>query len=56
MVQPYFDLLRRGGSQTPEELAGIVGLELADPAIWAGGIEALDVLLGQAEALADEVL
>jgi oligoendopeptidase F len=56
MVGPYFDLLRTGGSETPEQLAEIVGLDLADPAIWAGGIEALDELLGEAEALADEAL
>ena len=56
MVEPYFDLLRKGGSESPEQLAEIVGLDLADPAIWAGGIEALDELLGEAEALADEAL
>jgi oligoendopeptidase F len=56
MVDPYFELLRRGGSDSPEKLAEIVGLDLADPAIWAGGIEALDELLGEAEALADDAL
>ncbi len=56
MVEPYFDLLRKGGSETPEQLAEIVGLDLSDPAIWASGIEALDELLGEAEALADEAL
>ena len=56
MVGPYFDLLRKGGSDAPERLAEIVGLDLADQAIWAGGIEALDELLGEAEALADEAL
>jgi oligoendopeptidase F len=56
MVEPYFELLRKGGSDTPERLAEIVGLDLADPAIWAGGIDAIDELLGEAEALADEAL
>ena len=56
MVAPYFELLRKGGSDTPEQLAAIVGLDLSDPAIWASGIEALDELLGEAEALADEAL
>ena len=41
LVEPYFELLRAGGSQSPEELARIVGLDLADPAIWASGIDAL---------------
>jgi oligoendopeptidase F len=56
IVEPYFDLLRKGGSESPEQLAQIVGLDLSDPAIWASGIEALDELLGEAEALADEAL
>jgi oligoendopeptidase F len=56
IVEPYFELLRKGGSESPEELAQVVGLDLSDPAIWAGGIEALDELLGEAEALADEAL
>jgi oligoendopeptidase F len=56
MVGPYFDLLRKGGSDAPERLAEIVGLDLADQAIWAGGIDALDELLGEAEALADLAL
>jgi oligoendopeptidase F len=56
MVGPYFDLLRKGGSDAPERLAEIVGLDLADQAIWEGGIDALDELLGEAEALADEAL
>ena len=42
--------------EAPERLAEIVGLDLTDPAIWASGIEALDELLGEAEALADEAL
>ena len=56
MVAPYFELLRKGGSDTPETLAAIVGLDLSDPAIWASGIVAVDELLGEAEALADEAL
>ena len=27
MVEPYLDLLRAGGSRTPEELARVVGLD-----------------------------
>jgi oligoendopeptidase F len=56
IVEPYLELLRKGGSEAPERLAEIVGLDLSDPAIWASGIEALDELLGEAEALADEAL
>jgi oligoendopeptidase F len=52
IVEAYLELLRRGGSDSPERLARIVGLDLSDPAIWASSIEAVDELLGEAEELA----
>jgi oligoendopeptidase F len=55
MVEPYFDLLRAGGSKSPEELAAMVGLDLTDPGIWSSGIDALAVELDEAEALATEI-
>jgi oligoendopeptidase F len=55
MVEPYLDLLRAGGSRSPEELARIVGLDLTDPSIWASGLEALGEELDEAERLADEL-
>jgi oligoendopeptidase F len=55
LVEPYFDVLRAGGSQPPEELAAKVGLDLTDPGIWASGIDALASELDEAEALATEV-
>ncbi len=55
MVGPYLDLLRAGGSQSPEELARIVGLDLTDPSIWASGLDALGEELDEAERLADEL-
>jgi len=55
MVEPYLELLRLGGSRTPEELAQIVGLDLTDAGIWESGIEALSAELDEAEALAAEI-
>jgi oligoendopeptidase F len=55
MVEPYFELLSAGGSQAPEELAKIVGLDLTDPGIWDSGIDALAEELDEAEALATEI-
>jgi oligoendopeptidase F len=55
MVEPYLELLRSGGSKPPEELARMVGLDLADPAIWDNGIDALAGELDEAEALASEI-
>jgi oligoendopeptidase F len=55
MVEPYLDLLRSGGSRSPEELAVLVGLDLTDPAIWSSGIDALAEELDEAERLAAEI-
>jgi oligoendopeptidase F len=55
MVEPYLDLLRAGGSKPPAELAQMVGLDLTDPKIWEAGIDALDVELDEAEALAADI-
>ncbi len=55
LVEPYFDLLRAGGSKPPEELATMVGLDLTDPGIWASGIDAFARELDEAEALATEI-
>jgi oligoendopeptidase F len=55
MVAPYLDLLRAGGSRSPEELAAGVGLDLADPGFWAAGIDAMAVQLDEAERLAVEI-
>jgi oligoendopeptidase F len=56
IVAPYLDLLRAGGSKSPEDLGRMVGLDLTDPAIWASGIDALAVELDEAERLADELV
>jgi len=53
LVEPYLELLRAGGSEAPERLATIVGLDVSDPAIWADGLEAVGDLLAEAEELAD---
>lgn len=55
LVEPYLQLLRAGGSKPPEELAGLVGLDLTDPSIWASGIDALSDELDEAERLAGEI-
>ena len=55
MVEPYLQLLRAGGSKAPQELAELVGLDLADPRIWDSGIDALATGLDEAEALANEI-
>ncbi len=51
----YTDLLRAGGSDWPHVLVGKLGVDLEDPAFWSQGIDALDALVTEAEALAAEV-
>jgi oligoendopeptidase F len=51
-VPQYLDLLRAGGSLPPEELGKIVGVDLADPGFWDGGLRIIDGQLAAAEAAA----
>lgn len=51
-VPQYLRLLAAGGSLPPEELAGIVGIDLADPGFWDAGLGLIDEQLREAEKLA----
>ena len=53
-VPAYLDLLRAGGSMPPEELGRIVGVDLADPGFWDGGLTIIDGQLSAAEAAAKD--
>ena len=55
-VPAYVELLSAGGSRSPEELAAIAGLDLADPGFWQSGIELVRGQLEAAEAVAEEVI
>jgi len=54
-VPKYLEMLAAGGSKSPEELAQIAGLDLADPAFWANGINLVRKQLEAAEGAAEEV-
>ena len=54
-VPSYVELLRAGGSMPPEELAAIVGVDLADPGFWAAGLDLIERQLEAAEELASDV-
>lgn len=47
-VPRYLDLLRAGGSMSPEELGRIVDCDLADPGFWDGGLEIVESQLDAA--------
>ncbi|MEI7623095.1 MAG: M3 family oligoendopeptidase [Actinomycetes bacterium] len=51
-VPAYIDLLRAGGSRSPEDLGRIVGVDLADPRFWDGGLAIIDAQLSAAEQAA----
>lgn len=51
-VPAYLELLSAGGSMAPEDLGRIVGVDLADPAFWDGGLAIVEGQLEAAEAAA----
>ncbi len=51
----YLDVLRAGGSQTPEALMDTLGVDLRDPAFWHQGLGEIEALIEQAEALAESI-
>jgi oligoendopeptidase F len=53
LVPRYLELLAAGGSRSPEEIAGLVGIELADPDFWQAGLDLVERQLTDAEAAAE---
>lgn len=51
-VPRYLDMLRAGGSESPAELVGRVGLDVTDPGFWDGGLAVLEEMVEEVEALA----
>ncbi|HEY3779651.1 MAG TPA: M3 family oligoendopeptidase [Fimbriimonadaceae bacterium] len=47
----YVTLLRKGGSESPEELMGSVGIDLNSQEFWQGGFDAMEKLVSQFEGL-----
>ncbi|MFG2004614.1 M3 family oligoendopeptidase [Spirillospora sp. NPDC048911] len=55
-VPSYLDLLRAGGSRSPEELGRIVGVDLADPGFWDRGLDLVERKIDAAERAARDLL
>jgi oligoendopeptidase F len=51
-VPSYLEMLRAGGTRSPEDLARMVGVDLADPGFWGAGLELIQRQLAEAEAAA----
>jgi len=47
----YTDVLRLGGSLTPQELMSIVGVDLKSEAFWRGGFTAMEAFVAEFERL-----
>ncbi|GAB4457854.1 MAG: M3 family oligoendopeptidase [Anaerolineae bacterium] len=48
----YIEVLRAGGSDWPHEIVKPLGVDLTDPHFWHEGLQILDDMVAQAEALA----
>lgn len=53
-AEKYLDMLRAGGSLTPQELVSNVGVDLDDPQFWQGGFDVLAGLVERFESLWSE--
>jgi oligoendopeptidase F len=51
-VPSYLELLRAGGSRSPEELGRMVGIDLSDPGFWDSGLDLVEAQLEEAEEAA----
>lgn len=51
----YEQVLRLGGSQTPQELMGILGVDLASPAFWQGGMQVIEEFISEFERLVQDL-
>ena len=51
----YADLLSRAGMDTAEQLGMAFGLDVSDPAFWAGSVEVIRDRIAQYESMAGEL-
>jgi oligoendopeptidase F len=55
-VDSYLDMLRAGGSRSPEDLGQIVGVDLTDPGFWNAGLDLVEGQLTEAESAARAIV
>jgi oligoendopeptidase F len=51
----YFELLKAGGSDWPENLIGKMGVDINDQMFWNNGLSIVDSLVTEAEELAEKI-
>ena len=55
-VAKYEEMLGSGGSNSPVELAKIVGVDLEDPQFWNNGLKIIEQMVDEAELLVSEIV
>ncbi|MGQ9455407.1 MAG: M3 family oligoendopeptidase [Armatimonadota bacterium] len=50
-VPKYLDLLKAGGSCSPQDLLSRVGIDIKDPGFWRGGIRVIESMVDEFERL-----
>ena len=50
-AEPYINLLRAGGSLSPEDLLSRIGINITDPDFWRGGVAVLEGFVDEFERL-----
>lgn len=55
IVPAYEAMLSAGGSQSPQDLASMVGVNLSDPQFWNDGLLIIEEMVDQAEKLAEQL-
>ncbi len=53
-VPKYINMLKTGGSCSPQELLGRVGIDINDPEFWRGGMKVVEQLIGDFEKVYTE--
>ncbi len=51
----YLELLSAGGSEWPHELVAKMGLDITDPEFWNKGLQSLERMIEEAEALNEQI-
>lgn len=52
-VPRYTEMLRLGGSRSPEAVAAVTGVDLKDPDFWSRGLAYMEGMVSEAERLAE---
>ncbi|HRJ27290.1 MAG TPA: M3 family oligoendopeptidase [Fimbriimonadaceae bacterium] len=53
--EKYIQVLKLGGSKSPEELMSLVGVDLRSKEFWLGGFQAIDAMVSRFESLWQQV-